>query len=78
MAEGKKQETNTGGNAKMRDHYTCTITCAFCRKRKNCENACYHKQRLSANLKSENGSGKGNANKDKDKDRGKSQGRGKG
>ena len=34
---GKKQETNTGGEAIMPDHYRCTITCAFCGKRKHYE-----------------------------------------
>ena len=76
--QGKKQETNTGGKAKMPDHYRCTITCAFCGKRKHYEDECYHKQRLSAKPKSENGSGKGTADKDKDKGKGKSKGRGKG
>ena len=74
----KKQETNTGGKAKMLDQYKCTITCAFCGKRKQYKDECYHKQCLSALPKSEtqNGSGKGNADKDKGKD--KSKGRGKG
>ena len=76
------QETNTGAKAKMPDHYRCTITCAFCGKRKHYEDECYHKQRLSAKLKGEDpgkdagkGSGKGNGN---DSGRGKSKGRGKG
>ena len=30
VVQGKKQETNTGGKAQMPDHFTCTITCAFC------------------------------------------------
>ena len=68
VVQGKKQETNTGGKAKLPDHYRCTITCAFCGKRKHYEDECYHKQRLTAKLKTENasgkGSGKGNANKD--------------
>ena len=68
MAQGKKQETNTGGKAKLPDHYSSTITCAFCGKRKHYEDECYHKQRSSAKLKTENasgkGGGKGNANKD--------------
>ena len=72
LVQGKKQETNIGGRAKMPDHYRCTITCAFCGKRKHYEDECYHKQRLSATLKS----GKGNA--DKDKGKGKSKGHGKG
>ena len=59
VVQGKKQETNTGGKAKLPDHYRCTITCAFCGKRKRYEDECYHKQRLSAKLKKENGSGKG-------------------
>ena len=59
MVQGKKQETNTGSKAKMPDHYRCTITCAFCGKRKPYQDESYHKQRLSAKLKNENGSGKG-------------------
>ena len=58
----KKEGTNTGAKAKMPDHYRCTITCAFCGKRKHYEDECYHKQRLSAKLKGEDpckGSGKG-------------------
>ena len=69
VVQGKKQETNTGAKAKMRDHYRCTITCAFCGKRKHYEDECYHKQRLSAKLKGEDpgkgpgkGGGKGNGN----------------
>ena len=80
VVQGKKQETNTGGKAKLPDHYRCTITCAFCGNRKHYEDECYHKQRLSAKLKTENasgkGSGKGNANKDSGQ--GKSKGNGKG
>ena len=66
----------------MPDHYRCTITCAFCGKRKDYEDECYHKQRLSAKLKGEDpgkgsgkGGGKGNGN---DSGKGKSKGRGKG
>ena len=62
VVEGKKQETNTCAKAKMPDHYRCTVTCAFCGKRKHYEDECYHKQRLSAKLKGEDpgkGSGKG-------------------
>ena len=80
VVQWKKQETNTGGKAKMLDDYRCTITCAFCGKRKHYEEECYHKQRLSAKLKTENisgkGSGKGNAEKDSGK--GKSKGHDKG
>ena len=47
---------------------TCTISCAFCGKKKHYQDECYHKQRLSAKLKTENaggkGGGKGNANED--------------
>ena len=82
VVQGKKQETNTGAKAKMPDHYRCTITCAFCGKRKQYEDECYHKQRLSAKLKGEDpgkgsgkGGGKGNNN---DSGKGKSKGRGKG
>ena len=80
VAQAKKQETNTGGKAKLPDHYRCTITRAFCLKRKYYEDECYHKQRLSAKLKTENasakGGGKNNANKDNGP--GKSKGNGKG
>ena len=80
VLQGKKQETNTGSKAKLPDHYRCTITFAFCGKRKHYEDECYHKQRLSAKLKTENasdkGGGKGNANKDNGQ--GKSKGNGKG
>ena len=82
VVQGKKQETNTGAKAKMLDHYRCTITCAFCWKRKHYEDECYHKQRLSAKLKGEDpgkgsgkGGGKGNGN---NSGKGKSKGRGKG
>ena len=78
VVQGKKHETNNGGKAKIPDHYRCTITRAFCGKRKHYEDECCHRQRLSAKLKSENGSGKGNADKDTDKGKGKSKGRGKG
>ena len=62
VVQGKKQETNTGAKCKLPDHYRCTITCAFCGKRKHYEDECYHKQRLSAKLKGEDpgkGFGKG-------------------
>ena len=80
VVQGKKQETNTGGKGKLPDHYRCTISCAFCGKRKNYEDECYHKQRLSAKLKTENGSGKGGGkgNANKDNGQGKSKGNGKG
>ena len=80
VVQRKKQETNTGSKAKMPHHYRCTITCAFCGKRKHYEDECYHKQRLSAKLKTEIGSGKGSGkgNTDKDSGKGKSKGRGKG
>ena len=80
VVQGKKQETNTG--AKMPDHQRCTITCAFCGKRKHYEDECYQKQRLSAKLEGKDpgkgsgkGSGKGNGN---NSGKGKSKGRGKG
>ena len=83
VVQGKKQEVNTGGKAKLPDHYRCTITCALCGKRKHYKDGCYHKQRLSAKLKNENSGkgggkdgGKGNSNQDAGK--GKSKGRGKG
>ena len=43
----------------MPDDYRCTITCAFCGKKKHYADNCYHKQRLSAKLNNENGDGKG-------------------
>ena len=75
VVQGKKQETNTGGKAKMLDHYRCTITCAFCGKRKHYEDECYHKQRLSAKLKSEaqNGGGSAGGKSNGEKGKGKSQ-----
>ena len=54
--QGKKQKTNTGGKAKLPDHYSCTIPCAFCGKRKHYEDECHHKQCLAAKLKIENAS----------------------
>ena len=81
VVQGKKQETNTGSKPKMLDHYRCTITCAFCGKRKHYEDECYHKQRLSAKLKGEDpgkGSGKGGGKGKDDSGKGKSKGRGKG
>ena len=80
VVQGKQQETNTSGKAKLPDHYRCTITCAFCGKRKHYEDECYHKQRLSAKLKTENASGKGGGkgNADKNNGQGKSKGNGKG
>ena len=71
VVQQKKQETNTGGKDKLPDHYRCTITCAFCGKRKHYEDECYHKQCLSAKLKTENGSGKGSGRGSTDKDSGK-------
>ena len=69
VVQGKQQEKNTGAKAKLPDHYRCTITCAFCGKRKHYEDECYHKQRLSAKLKGEDpgkssgkGGGKGKGN----------------
>ena len=82
VVQGTKQETNTGAKAKMPDHYRCTITCAFCGKRKHYEDECYHKQRLSAKLKGDDpgkGSGKGGGKgKGNDSGTGKSKGRGQG
>ena len=82
VVEGKKQETSTGAKAKMPDHYRCTITCAFCGKRKQYGDECYHKQRLSAKLTWEDpgkGPGKGGGKgKGDDSGKGKSKGRGKG
>ena len=82
VVKGKKQETNTGGKAKLPDQYRCTITCAFCGKSKHYEDKCYHKQRLSAKLKTENasgkGGGKGNANEDNGEGKFKGNGKGQG
>ena len=80
VVQGKEQETNTGSKPKMPDHYRCTITCAFCGKRKHYEDECYHKQRLSAKLKGEDpgkGSGKGCGKDQNDSGKGKSKGCGK-
>ena len=35
VVQGKQQEKNTGAKAKLPDHYRCTITFAFCGKRKH-------------------------------------------
>ena len=35
VVQGEKQETNTDGKAKLLDHWRCTITCAFCDRRKH-------------------------------------------
>ena len=82
VVQGKQQEKNTGAIAKLPDHYRCTITCAFCGKRKHYEDECYHKQRLSAKLKGEDpgkGSGKGGGKgKGNDSGKGKSKRRGPG
>ena len=82
VVQGKQQEKNTGAKATLPDHYRCTITCAFCGKRKHYEDECYDKQRLSAKLKGEDpgkgsrkGGGKGKGN---DSGKGKSKGRGQG
>ena len=80
VVQGKKQETNSGGKAKMLDHYRCTITFAFSGKVKHYEDECYHKQRLSAKLKNEIASGKssGKGNADNDSGNGKSNRHGQG
>ena len=81
VVQGKKQETNTGSKPKMPDHYRCTITCAFCGKRKHYEDECYDKQCPSARLKGEDpgkGSGKRVGKDKKASGKGKSKGRGKG
>ena len=76
VVQGKRQETNTGGKAERPDHYRCTITCAFCGKRKQYEDECYQKQLLSAELKSETQSGGGSARgkSQREKGKGKTQG----
>ena len=82
VVQGRKQETNNGAKPKMVDHYRCTITCAFCGKRKHYEDECYHKQRLFAKQNCEDpgkGSGKGGGKRNgKDSGKGKSKGHGKG
>ena len=78
VVQGKKQETNTCGKAKLPDHYRLTITCAFCGKRKHYEDECYHKQCLSAKLRTKNASAKGNASKDDGQGRSKGNGKGQG
>ena len=82
VVQGKQQEKNTGAKAKLPDHYRCTITCAFCGKRKHYEDECYHKQRLSAKHKGEDpgkGSGKGGGKgKGNNSGKGKSKGHGQG
>ena len=73
VVQGKQQEKNTGAKAKLPDHYRCTITCAFCGKRKHYEDELYHKQRLSAKLRGEDpgkGGGKGKV-EDEEKKRAK-------
>ena len=40
VVQGKQQEKNTGAKAKLPDYYRCTITCAFCGKRKHYEDEC--------------------------------------
>ena len=42
VVQGKRQETKAGAKAKLPDHYRCTITCAFCGKRKHYQDECYH------------------------------------
>ena len=79
LVQGKKQETDTGRKAKMPEHYRCTIACAFSGKRKHYEDECYHKERLSAKLKSEagNGGGRAGGKSNGEKGKGKSQRQGK-
>ena len=73
VVQGKKQETRTRGKTMIPDHYRCTITCAFCGRRKHYEDDSYHKQHLSAKLKNENSRNGGQHGKDNiDKDKGKS------
>ena len=76
------QETNSGAKAKMPGDYRCTMTYAFCGKRKHYKDECYHKQRLSAKLKGEDpgkGSGKGGCKGNgNNSGEGKFKGRGKG
>ena len=62
----------------MPDHYRCTITRAFCGKRKHYEGECYHKQRLSAKLKSEAQNGGQGGKGTVEKGKGKFKRRGKG
>ena len=78
VVQGTKQETNTGGKAKMPDHYRCTFTCAFCGRNKHYEDVCYHKQHLSANLKGETQNGGKGGRGNSEEGKGKSQSRGTG
>ena len=41
VVQRKEQETNTGREAKLVDGYSCTITFAFCGKRKHYKDECY-------------------------------------
>ena len=50
VVQHERHEADTCGKAKMPNHNTCTITCAFGGKRKHYEDGCYHKQRLLAKL----------------------------
>ena len=76
VVQGMKQETITGGKAKLPDQYRCTITCGFCGKWRHYEDQCYDKQHLLANLKTENSSGKGSGKGNADKDNGKGRSKG--
>ena len=58
----------------MPDHYRCTITYAFCGNRKHDDDECYHKQRLSAKLKSEAQSSGGSAGGKSQGEKGKGKG----
>ena len=74
VVQGKRQETNTGAKPKLPDHCRCTITCAFCGKRKHYEDECYHKEE-------DPGKGRGkdsDEGNDNDSGKGKSKGRGEG
>ena len=71
VVKGEQQETNTGAKKQLPDHYRCTITCAFCGRRKHYEDECYHKQQEETGKGSGKGGGKGKGN---DPGKGKSKG----
>ena len=77
LQQKKKQELNTGTKTTMPDHFRCTVTCAFCGRRKHYEDECNHKKRLSAKLKKGMETG-GGYQSGKSGEKGKGKGKGKG
>ena len=47
----RKQKTKDGQEVKHQDHFRCTITCAYCGKRRHYEDECHIKRRESEKLK---------------------------